>query len=95
MRAVNTEVCPVIKSEEAGSAAENRMGTAGTCCPGKDSAEISTSVVKKVFVCLGKESQQKKKELGTAVCWRPFQPGGAGGERQKGHVSNAQYFPLS
>lgn len=47
MRAVNAKVRPMIKSKEAGSAAEARMGTAGACGLSQNSAEIFTSVVKK------------------------------------------------
>lgn len=60
MRAVNAKIWPVIKSEEAGSAAEAGMGTAGTFGPGKDSAEVSTSVVKKCL-CFWEETLSKKR----------------------------------
>lgn len=46
-------------------------------------------------VCVSGKRLSAKKEFGTAVCWRHFQPGDAGGERQKGQVSNTQYFSLS
>lgn len=46
-------------------------------------------------VCVSGKRLSAKKEFGTAVCWRHFQPWDAGGERQKGQVSNTQYFSLS
>lgn len=56
MRAVNTKVRAVIKRKEAESAAEARMGTAGTCSPGKTYAEFFTSVVNEcVRETLGKK----------------------------------------
>lgn len=54
----------MIKPKEAESAAEARMGTAGTCSPGKTYAEFFTSVVS---VCLWK-GHLAKKEFGTTVC---------------------------